>query len=211
MLRSNAVTTAQGTWSAETRFDGPCVADYAARMLRVLALAVVVASAAGCGGALLRTLSEDQAGQLCVQKGGWWHADGGRGGHCERQSANGAPPRKNNQNADHPGSAPPIRATTCRPAVGGLHPVYPGAVRARPLGPADRAAARRHATPQPGARRTPMLTIEPLAVQDPRVPRLRRSPASAPSPRPAPEPRVVARRRHDPRAGRYRAGAGCDA
>ena len=30
-------------------FDGPCVADYAGRMLRALALAVVVASAAGCG------------------------------------------------------------------------------------------------------------------------------------------------------------------
>jgi hypothetical protein len=69
-------------------FDGPCVADYAGRMLRALALAVVVASAAGCDGALLRTLSEDQAGQLCVQKGGWWRADGERGGYCERQSAN---------------------------------------------------------------------------------------------------------------------------
>ena len=69
-------------------FDGPCVADYAGRMLRALALAVVVASAAGCDGALLRTLAEDQAGQLCVQKGGWWRADGERGGYCERQSAN---------------------------------------------------------------------------------------------------------------------------
>ena len=64
------------------------MADYAGRMLRALALAVVVASAAGCDGALLRTLSEDQAGQLCVQKGGWWRADGERGGYCERQSAN---------------------------------------------------------------------------------------------------------------------------
>ena len=64
------------------------MADYAGRMFRALALAVVVASAAGCGGTLLRTLAQDQEGQLCVQKGGWWHADGGRGGYCEPQSAN---------------------------------------------------------------------------------------------------------------------------
>ena len=59
---------------------------YSDRMIRGLALAMTLALASGCAGAISSTYSPADLAQRCELTGGWWHPDELRGGFCEYQA-----------------------------------------------------------------------------------------------------------------------------